>query len=162
VQGNFAPPSTVVDGFPAALEQVIMTALAVDANKRYASAHALYEALLRVAKAEGWNNDGMAITAFMHELYGAVSMFGQVETAEITNSAIVDEAMLADHAPARQPTAIMTRPRVDELERAQPRRLARGTEAEPLPVVRQDELNDDEPTRGRRSVPRMFVARYAA
>ena len=38
------------------------------------------------------------------------------------------------------------------------RRLARGTEAEHAV----NEWHDDEPTRGRRSAPRMFVARYAA
>jgi len=44
------------------------------------------------------------------------------------------------------------------VEAAPQRRLARGTEADHAVA----EWHDDEPTRGRRSAPKMFVARYAA
>jgi eukaryotic-like serine/threonine-protein kinase len=147
VRGDYVPPSAIIPDFPPALERVIETALATDASKRYASAAQLLEALERVAMVEGWNATPATIAALMHELYGEVAEpFGQVATAEVTDSAIV-EAQPVSLVAAPQPTVIITRPR----------RLAHGTESEQL-VSEPD--RDDEPTRGRRSVPRMF--RYAA
>src|SRR3569623_3598531 len=90
VRGEFVAPSAIVPGFPAALERVIKTALAVDKKKRYASAAALLEA-----------------------------------------------------PDVAQATGIITRPR----------RLARGTESD---------VSDDQPTRGRRSLPAIFAPRVAA
>ncbi|MEO8553927.1 MAG: serine/threonine-protein kinase [Kofleriaceae bacterium] len=151
VRGEYIAPSAVVPGFPKALERVIQQALAVDKHKRYASAAALLEALEQLAAGEGWRLGTASITALMHELYGeAPDPFAQVETVTVTDSAIVDEeselsiiieSPLAD-AVAAQATVIITRPR-----------LARGTESD---------VSDDQPTRGRRSLPAIFAPRFAA
>jgi len=88
----------------------------------------------------------------MTELYGVVpEPFGQVATQEITGGMVLDEAPLtASATPAPQPTVVITRPR----------RIARGTESDE--VVEDCDDHDDQPTRGRRSMPKMFSARYAA
>jgi serine/threonine protein kinase len=166
VRGDYVAPSVIIENFPPALELIIKTALSIDASKRYPSAHALHEALARVATAEGWTTGSQAVVNLMRGLYGIVPVVGQVATAEVSASAIVAEHSVEDAIDAAiaeavrnddmatpQPTVIITRPR-------EARRLARGTNAEPLPVVAADD--DDQPTRGRRSMPRMFTARYAA
>jgi hypothetical protein len=144
-----------VPGFPPALERVIKTALAVDKNKRYASAAALLEALEGLAAAEDWQLHGAPIAALMTQLYGeAPDPFAELRTVEITDSAIVaaddedsDLAIIVEapvaEAVAAQATVIITRPR----------RLARGTESD---------ASDDLPTRGRRSLPAIFAPRVAA
>ena len=152
VRGDFVAPSDLIPSFPVALEKVIKTALATDASKRYPSAAALFEALERVALVEGWNTTTASIAAMMTELYGVVpEPFGQVATQEITGGMVLDEAPLtASATPAPQPTVVITRPR----------RIARGTESDE--VVEDCDDHDDQPTRGRRSMPKMFSARYAA
>jgi len=146
VRGEYVAPSVVVPGFPAALERVIKTALAVDKKKRYASAAALLEALEGLAAAEDWQLHAAPIVAWMTQLYGAApDPFAELHTVEITDSAIVaadDEEPVVEPIVA-QATVIITRPR----------RLARGTESD---------VSDDQPTRGRRSLPAIFAPRVAA
>ena len=151
VRGEFVAPSAIVPGFPAALERVIKTALAVDKKKRYASAAALLEALEGLAAAEDWQLHAAPIVAWMTQLYGeAPDPFAELHTVEITDSAIVaadddeSELQIVVEAPiVAQATVIITRPR----------RLARGTESD---------VSDDQPTRGRRSLPAIFAPRVAA
>ena len=154
VRGEYVKPSAVVPGFPPGLERVIVQALAADKHKRFASAAALLEALEQLAAAEGWQLGNAPVAALMHELYGeAPDPFVQLETVTVTDSVIVEEqsdselsiiieSPLAD-AVAAQATVIITRPR----------RLARGTESD---------VSDDQPTRGRRSLPAIFAPRFAA
>jgi eukaryotic-like serine/threonine-protein kinase len=146
VRGEYKAPEDAIDGFPPTLANVIATCLAIDPAHRFASAAALIEALEQVAYAEGWIVGASVIADLMHDHYGDVRE-PWAHTVEITSSAIVDEAPVTavhDIAPAPQPTRVITR-----------RRLASGTCAEPL-------LDDDQPTRGRRSVPKIFSAQFAA
>ena len=145
VRAEYVGPQTVVPGYPAALAHVIATALSIDPAHRFASAAALIDALEQVAHTEGWSTGAPAIARLMAEVYGSGP---RTDTVEITDSEIVD-AQAADRAgegarPASPPTVVLTR-----------RRLAKGTHAETAP-------DDDQPTRGRRSVPKIFSAQFAA
>jgi serine/threonine protein kinase len=154
VRGEFIAPTAIVPGFPPALERVIKTALAVDKNKRYASAAALLEALEGLAAAEDWRLHAAPIVALMTELYGeAPDPFVELHTVEITDSAILDE-----HDPDSEVAIIVEPPIAEAVVQAtviitRPRRLARGTESD---------VSDDQPTRGRRSLPAIFAPRVAA
>src|SRR5207248_2499624 len=73
VRGDFVPPSVVVPNFPADLERVIYTALAIEPANRYAPAAAMAAALEQVAIAHGWALGTAPIVRTMRELFGAVA-----------------------------------------------------------------------------------------
>jgi serine/threonine protein kinase len=134
VRGEYLTPTAIVPGYPPGLAKIIATCLAVDAGKRFASAAALVDALDQLAHADGWAQGTPVIKALMRATYGDAPV-PLPHTAEVTDSSIVDEKQSPCAAP--QPTVRLTR-----------RRLAKGTCS--------DATDDDDPTRGRRSVPRMF------
>ena len=139
VHGEYVTPIAVVPGYSPALARIIACCLATNPDQRYASAAALIDALDQLVRTEGWVQGSTVIAALMRQVYGDVP--GPLgETAEVTCRSIVDAR---DES---QP--VMVEPEPTVLAR---RRLAKGTCS--------DEA-DDEPTRGRRSVPKMF--RYAA
>ncbi|HEY3801157.1 MAG TPA: serine/threonine-protein kinase [Kofleriaceae bacterium] len=137
VRGEYVSPTVVVPGYSPGLAKIIATCLAVDAGKRYSSAAALVEAIDQLAHAEGWAQGTPAIAALMRATYGD-SPTPLPHTAEVTASSIVDEKPSPCAAP--HATVRLTR-----------RRLAKGTCSDT-----DDTGSDDDPTRGRRSVPRMF------
>jgi serine/threonine-protein kinase len=156
VRGEYVAPTAIVPGFPPGLARVIKTALAVDKNKRYASAAALLEALEGLAAAEDWQLHAAPIVALMTELYGeAPDPFAELHTVEITDSSILAD----DEHDADSEVAIIVEPPIAEavvqatVIITRPRRLARGTESD---------VSDDQPTRGRRSLPAIFAPRVAA
>lgn len=53
LHGELVAPRTIDPGYPSALEQVVMTALAIDREQRFASAAAMAEAIVAVARSEG-------------------------------------------------------------------------------------------------------------
>ena len=126
VRGEYIAPSDLVASYPAELEQVIRTALAIDPGRRFASAAAMIEALERVAVTQGWVGGPGAIQRTMRELFGDVP--------EPWTS-------YADDAPVTEPHSIVSLPRIAEPTRPA-HRLARGTMSDCL-----DDL--DERTRGR-------------
>ncbi len=133
VRGEYVGPSVHCPDFPRGLELVIATALAPNPDQRYSSCAALVEALDRLARAEGWASGPQAIAALMRDLFGAVPAPAELAPAEPTTEGV-------------PPTVVITK-----------RRLARGTDAEHcVPET------EDEPTRGRRSVPRMLARRFCA
>ena len=138
VQGEWVAPRDFIPDFPESLEQVIKTALALDPAHRYPSAAAMIDALEAVAALECWTLTTAATADLMQALYGA-----QIPVVEAEEDATVISA------PPSPPTKIITRPR----------RLARGTESD---CSEHDDPADDAPTRGRRSVPRMWSALVAA
>ncbi|HUS29514.1 MAG TPA: serine/threonine-protein kinase [Kofleriaceae bacterium] len=151
VQGEWTAPRDFIPEFPESLEQVIKTALALDPDHRYSSAAALIEALEAVAMLEGWTLGTAATVELMQSLYATQ----QQTWATAAND---DETVVTP--PPAPPTKIMT----------SPRRFARGTESdvyEPVVVVEVPEAanvpaandwQDEAPTRGRRSMPRMWSA----
>ncbi len=133
VRGDYVAPSTAIANFPPALEQVIQTALALDPAQRFVSASAMLEALEAVAMLEGWTLGTCHTQRMMRELFGTVAEPWQTSVGE--DVTYVCPPPVIDEAPVAQPTRVMTKPR----------RLARGTESD---------LQDDAPTRGRRSISR--------
>ena len=149
VRGEYVAPTAIIAGFPPGLERVIKTALAVDKKKRYASAAALLEALEGLAAAEDWRLHAAPIAELMHQLYGAApDPFAEAHTVTITDSAIVEE-----HEPDSEIAIVVEPPIQATVIITRPRRLARGTESD---------VSDDQPTRGRRSLPAIFAPRVAA
>ena len=131
VRGDFVPPSVHVPAFSPALEAIIKVALSIDPANRFSSAAAMIEALEELAAREGWITGQATVARFMRELFGEVSEpWNQPAAAE-------DIELARSQAPR---TRVITRPR----------RFPNGTEG--TPIVNDD---DDAPTRGRRSVPRM-------
>ena len=137
VQGEWVAPRSFIPDFPESLEQVIKTALDLEPAHRYPSAAAMIDALEAVAVLEGWTIGTTATAELMRDLYGEQHL--QTWTAPAND----DETVIT--APPTPPTKIITRPR----------RFARGTESD---VYEADDPADDAPTRGRRSVPRMWSA----
>lgn len=112
VRGEYHQPADIIPDFPVELTQIIQTALSIDASKRYASAAALIDALQRVAFARGWDIGARSIKREMQLLFGSVP--SPVAMIEV-------EPMATERTPALRITARVTAPR----------RIARGTEAEP-------------------------------
>ena len=151
VRGEYVRPSAAVEGYPPDLEQVVCTALSVDVERRYASAAKMIEALERVMASRGWNGGTRSIARAMQELFGEVSE-PWVGASTARNDTLVNEvdaeAAGAVGAVGAERTVVITKPR----------RLARGTEAEGgvgVDALDVQEWAEDEPTRGRRSAPRL-------
>jgi hypothetical protein len=154
VRGDYIPPQHIIGDFPAELAEVIQTALSTDASKRYPSAAAMIEAIEQVSAAAGWTLGTTAIARFMSELFGAVrepwapAPVAADETAKEAPSArsghrleIVDSIVEVGTG-----DVIAVFPSTP--------RLARGTGVE----VGVPDDEDDQPTRGRRALPRRPTA----
>src|SRR5689334_3251251 len=72
VTGDVVRPTRLVQGYPQALEAIVMKALAVDASQRYQSAGLLLEALESFAVSARMSLSTMGLGRFMRELFGEV------------------------------------------------------------------------------------------
>ncbi|MEO7734036.1 MAG: serine/threonine-protein kinase, partial [Kofleriaceae bacterium] len=72
VTGDIVRPSRLVQGYPQALEAIVMKALAVDANQRYASAGQLLEAIEGFATSGRMSLSTMSLGRFMRDMFGEV------------------------------------------------------------------------------------------
>src|SRR5262245_5356491 len=70
VTGDVVRPTRLIQGYPQALEAVVMKALAVDANQRYQSAGLLLEALEQFAVSARMSLSTMALGRFMRDMFG--------------------------------------------------------------------------------------------
>ena len=70
VTGDVVRPTRLVQGYPQALEAIVMKALAVDANQRYQSSHQLLEAIESFAVSARMSLSTMALGRFMREMFG--------------------------------------------------------------------------------------------
>jgi len=70
VTGDVVRPTRLVQGYPQALEAIVMKALAVDPNQRYQSAGQLLEALESFSVSARMSLSTMALGRFMRELFG--------------------------------------------------------------------------------------------
>jgi serine/threonine protein kinase len=73
VTGDVVRPTRLVQGYPPALESIVMKALAVDAVQRYQSAGALLEALEAFAIASRYSLSTMGLGRFMRDMFGEIS-----------------------------------------------------------------------------------------
>ncbi|MDP3277884.1 MAG: serine/threonine-protein kinase [Deltaproteobacteria bacterium] len=88
------PPSARVQGYPPALETVILRALERDPNLRYPTARAMREALLDVARAERWNLGNSVVASLVRQAVGT----REIETLWPLLSEEERPAILAGHA----------------------------------------------------------------
>jgi serine/threonine protein kinase len=72
VTGDVVRPTRLVQGYPQALEAIVMKALAVDANQRYQSAGLLLEAVESFAISARMSLSTMALGRFMRDMFGEV------------------------------------------------------------------------------------------
>ncbi len=72
VTGDVVRPTRLITSYPPALERIVMTALAVDPQRRYTSAAALLEELEAFAASSRLSPSTMALGRFMRELFGEV------------------------------------------------------------------------------------------
>src|SRR4051812_43113229 len=70
VTGDIVRPTRLVQGYPQALEAIVMKALAVDANQRYQSAGLLLEALEAYSVSSRMSLSTMSLGRFMREMFG--------------------------------------------------------------------------------------------
>jgi len=70
VTGDVVRPTRLVQGYPPALEAIVMKALAIDANQRYQSAGLLLEAIESFAVSSRMSLSTMALGRFMREMFG--------------------------------------------------------------------------------------------
>jgi serine/threonine protein kinase len=135
VRGDYIPPHDIIADYPEDLAQVIRCALSIDATQRYASAAALIAALEQVLLDHGWIGDQQAIQATMSELFGSVPEPSTIAAAE--------------------PIATEKHPR---LAHGTEHEFARGSEVDLLQRLGDwapaPDDDDDQPTRGRRSLRR--------
>jgi serine/threonine protein kinase len=70
VTGDVVRPSRLIQGYPPALEAIVMKALAIDATQRYQSAGLLLEALETYAASARMSLSTMSLGRFMREMFG--------------------------------------------------------------------------------------------
>jgi serine/threonine-protein kinase len=144
VRGEYHAPTAIIANYPPELEQVVRTALATDPAMRYQSCAQMIEALERIARGRGWHLGSAPIQRVMQKLYGAApvalpatrptpAVEPTAKEAPSARRATIDPAQ--DHGPTQRTY----------------RRVAQGTNAEGYVTALDD---DDEPTRGRRPLPR--------
>jgi serine/threonine protein kinase len=154
VRGEYHPPTAIVSNYPAELEEVVRTALAADPVHRYASCHAMIEALERVARSRGWSLGSAPIERLMQRLYPTQPL--GLNASDQTQPMIinVDPEPTAKEAPSARRAALDVTPTASAR-----RRLAQGTNADGYATPHDE---DDQPTRGRRPLPRRPSSRTIA
>jgi serine/threonine protein kinase len=117
VTGDVVRPTRLVQGYPQALEAIVMKALAVDANQRYQSAGLLLEAIESFAVSSRMSLSTMALGRFMREMFGETpepwltgargngTMPPKESTISNTNGQSEGHAHLAQRTSAVMPTA---------------------------------------------------------
>jgi serine/threonine protein kinase len=150
VRGDYVPPAVLVPDFPPLLDAVIKRAVAPEAEQRYPSCAEMIADLELTAQHMSWNLGTQTISRLMRELFG--------ERAEPwTHLAPLDEDDAGPTEPSQPavPAEYIEREHEERVERTvvitRPRRFPRGTEGAAAISV-----EDDAPTRGRRSVPRIW------
>lgn len=162
VKGQYHAPTTLVANYPPELEVIVRKALASDPAHRYDSCAAMIDALEQVARVRGWTLGCAPIERLMLQLYGVPTDVAVV-LPDFDEGLATQPALCAfDHpeptareAPPARRTAISAAVSAlavsNETARAQ-QRLAQGTNADGYDTSALDD--DDQPTRGRRPLPR--------
>ncbi len=146
VRGDYLKPEEIIADYPAELAQVVRTAMAPDIKQRYASCAALIDALEKVAIGYGWVGGHGAIVRLMRDLFGDVPEPWATPVADRTDPtfALPEPSEIVTDLPVTAPT-VSTRPR----------RFPKGTLSDVFTNEQWKANDDEQPTRGRRSVPRL-------
>jgi eukaryotic-like serine/threonine-protein kinase len=156
VRGDYLKPGEIVADYPVELEQVVGKAMAPDISQRYQSCAALIEALERVAIARMWIGGGSAIVRLMRELFGEVPEPWATPVGDRTEPSFALPEPLPENAlEADETSDAPIEPPVTSPTLSRPRRFPKGTLADVFTNEQWQANDDDQPTRGRRSVPRL-------
>lgn len=104
VRGDYVAPSDLVADYPLELEQIVRCALSPDANERFPSCAAMFDALDRVLTGRAWLGGVHSIQTVMQQLFGTVRT-PWCDDEEVTSVDIEPAASL----PASPPTRPITR-----------------------------------------------------
>jgi serine/threonine protein kinase len=143
VTGDVVRPTRLVQGYPPALEAIVMKALAVDANQRYQSAGLLLEAIESFAVSARMSLSTMSLGRFMRDMFGDqqepwLTQHGRMATAPIqpkestisnTNGSGSQQQQTAAARPTPQPMMAQPAPASLELPRDQEERDDEDNEA---------------------------------
>jgi serine/threonine protein kinase len=151
VKGEYVRPSELIEDYPAELEHVVRTALALDVNRRYPSCAALIDALEGVMSRYGWIGGATSIERAMSELFGAVKE-PWIETSAEDAPPTVESIVLAPTLASAMPTARITRSK----------RFARGTLSDMFDPKHWQVDEDDALTRGRAAIRRRTLSSSVA
>jgi eukaryotic-like serine/threonine-protein kinase len=88
VKGKLNRPSTIDPAYPRELEEIVMTALATDADQRYATAAEFGRALDDYGRRTGHNATAADVATCMHDLFRATPGDRLAATAEGTESEV--------------------------------------------------------------------------
>ena len=154
VTGDVVRPTRLVQGYPQALEAIVMKALAVDATQRYQSAGALLEALEAFAVAARMSLSTMSLGRFMREMFGDLtepwlSQAGHAQQAEKPKESTISSTdgsgsgasiVTTGVEPVVEPDADAEQLAMDELQAQAtiidlPRGGGEENEADPSPVA---------------------------
>ncbi len=105
VRGDYVAPSDLVADYPLELEQIVRCALSPDADLRFPSCAAMFDALDRVLTGRAWLGGVHSIQTVMHQLFGTVRARAGACDDDITCVDIQPAAAL----PASPPTRPITR-----------------------------------------------------
>jgi len=154
-KSDFERMLAVVRDYPVELEQVVAKAMAPDITQRYQSCAALIEALERVSIARMWIGGGSAIVRLMRELFGEVPEPWATPVADRTEPSFALPEPLPETALEAQDADEAIDPPVTSPTLSRPRRFPKGTLSDVFTNEQWKANDDDQPTRGRRSVPRL-------
>jgi serine/threonine protein kinase len=105
VRGDYVAPSDLVADYPIELEQIVRCALSPDADQRFPSCAAMFDALDRVLSGRAWLGGVHSIQNVMQQLFGTVRTRAGACDEEATCVDIQPAAAL----PASPPTRPITR-----------------------------------------------------
>lgn len=117
VTQDVTPPSRIVARYPAALERVVLTALARDPERRYQRADDMRAALDAFAREQRMQASAVELGAFLIEVLGARPSLESGEVGGIAASSVppppVSGALLVDRARAPRAASAETRNRIE-------------------------------------------------
>ncbi|MFT3699315.1 MAG: protein kinase [Kofleriaceae bacterium] len=97
---NPIEPSAVVPNLPRGLDDVVLTALAKDPDERYASAHAMLDALEQVAEGAGMSITGNVLRRYMKDLFGQrEEPWRELERASVMELGDADVELIEESRP---------------------------------------------------------------
>jgi serine/threonine protein kinase len=95
VTGDVVRPSRLIQGYPPALEAIVMKALAVDQTQRYQSAGLLLEAIEAFAATARMSLSTMSLGRFMREMFGEQPEPWLTNSSRISNPAMPKESTIS-------------------------------------------------------------------
>ncbi len=114
VTGDIVRPTRLVQGYPQALEAIVMKALAIDVNQRYQSAGLLLEAIESFAVAARMSLSTMSLGRFMRDMFGDIQepwlMAGRSDQAPQPREQTISNTNASGGGPSPRPSPSSSSP----------------------------------------------------